>query len=82
MRLDLFLKTARLVRRRAVAKALCDEGRVFIDGRPAKAGAVVQPGQTIAVRFGERTLRVRVKAVPASKAADPAELVERLDDEG
>ncbi|MBE3597147.1 MAG: RNA-binding S4 domain-containing protein [Hydrogenibacillus sp.] len=81
MRLDLFLKTARLVKRRTVAKALCDEGRVLVDGRAAKAGAEVAPGQTITVLFGDRRRTVRVRAVPeeGKKAVDPSALTEPLE---
>ncbi|MBI3079941.1 MAG: hypothetical protein HYY89_00855 [candidate division NC10 bacterium] len=46
MRLDLILKAARLVKRRAVARALCDAGQVLVDGQAARASRRVwtRPG--------------------------------------
>ncbi|PTX55247.1 ribosomal 50S subunit-recycling heat shock protein [Melghirimyces profundicolus] len=63
MRLDKFLKSSRLVKRRTLAKEVCDQGRVEINGRPAKAGTAVAVGDEVAVRFGNRTLRVRVESL-------------------
>lgn len=56
MRLDKFLKASRLVKRRTLAKEVCDQGRVQINGRPSKAGTAVAVGDTISIRFGNRTL--------------------------
>mgnify|MGYP001281233469 CR=1 FL=1 len=63
MRLDKYLKVSRLVKRRPLAKELCDQGRVEINGKVAKAGSEVKPGDELAIRFGQRLLRVRVEAV-------------------
>lgn len=60
MRLDLFLKTSRLVKRRGQAKALCDAGRVRVDGLPAKAARQVRAGHRIALDFSRRQLVVEV----------------------
>ena len=37
MRLDKFLKVSRLIKRRTVANEACDNARVTVNGRPAKA---------------------------------------------
>ena len=63
MRLDLFLKTSRLVKRRGQAKALCDAGRVLVDGLPAKAGRQVRAGTRIRLDFYNRYLEVEVRQV-------------------
>lgn len=64
MRLDVYLKTSRLVKRRTVAKEACDNGRIFLNGRPGKAGSEVRTGDTIALDYGTRVLTVEVLAVP------------------
>ncbi len=64
MRLDIFLKTSRLVKRRTVAKEACDNGRISLNGKPGKAGAEVKAGDTIALDYGSHVLRVQVLAVP------------------
>lgn len=72
MRLDVFLKASRLVKRRTVAKEACDNGRITLNGRPGKAGSEVKPGDTIALDYETRVLTVAVLEVPGgpvSKAA-------------
>jgi ribosomal 50S subunit-recycling heat shock protein len=66
MRLDLFLKTSRLVKRRGQAKALCDAGRVRIDGIPAKAARQVRVGNRITLNLFRRQLVVEVRQVHAA----------------
>ena len=52
----------------------CDGGRVSINGRTAKAGAEVKPGDVIEIGFGERRLRVEVVSTDehASRTDAPA----------
>ena len=63
MRLDKYLKVSRLIKRRTVANEACDGGRVTLNGRVAKAGAEVKPGDVIELSFGQRSLRVEVVSV-------------------
>jgi len=65
VRLDVFLKASRLVKRRTVAKEACDNGRVHLNDRPAKAGAEVRTGDTITLDYGSRLLTVAVVEVPS-----------------
>lgn len=44
MRLDKFLKVSRLIKRRTVANEACSAGRVLVNGKAAKAGTNVKPG--------------------------------------
>lgn len=63
MRLDKYLKVSRLIKRRTVANEACDNGRVSLNGQPARASAAVKPGDIIEISFGNRTTRVEVLAV-------------------
>jgi len=63
MRLDKYLKVSRLIKRRTVANEACDNERVTVNGRVARASYEVKVGDVIAIRFGERTLTVEVVAV-------------------
>ena len=63
MRLDKYLKVSRLIKRRTVANEACDNERVTVNGRVARASYEVKEGDVIAIRFGERTLTVEVVAV-------------------
>lgn len=73
MRLDKFLKVSRLVKRRTVAKKMCEEGLVTLNGRVARAAAEVRPGDVIGITYGTRAVEVEVlkiaENVPASEAA-------------
>lgn len=84
MRLDKFLKVSRLIKRRTVAKELCDGGRVTVNSRPAKAGTQVAPGDVLAIAMGARRVVVRVtavrEAVPSHEAAGLYELLEGRDE--
>lgn len=63
MRLDKYLKVSRLIKRRTVANEACDNERVTVNGRTARASYDVKAGDVIAIRFGERTLTVEVLSV-------------------
>lgn len=63
MRLDKFLKISRLIKRRTVANEACDNARVTVNGRPAKASYEVKIGDILELRFGQRTLKVEVTAI-------------------
>lgn len=63
MRLDKFLKVSRIIKRRTVAKDACDGGRVLVNGRVAKPGAEVKPGDALEIRFGARVGRYEITDV-------------------
>ena len=60
MRLDKYLKVARIIKRRTVANEACDSSHVTVNGKPAKASYEVREGDVLEITFGARTLRVRV----------------------
>ena len=66
MRLDLFLKTSRLIKRRSLARELCDAGRVLINGHESKPAKEVKQGDIITLKFLTRTVEIDVLIVPAS----------------
>lgn len=63
MRLDKYLKVSRLIKRRTVANEACDNARVSVNGRPAKASYDVKVGDVITMQFGARTVQVEVLQV-------------------
>lgn len=60
MRLDKYLKVARIIKRRTVANDACDAEHVTVNGKQAKASYSVKVGDIIEVTFGERKLKVEV----------------------
>ena len=65
VRLDLFLKTSRLVKRRAVAQELCTSGRALVNGRVARPAKEVKPGDGITLLFSTRSIEIEILAIPA-----------------
>lgn len=72
MRLDKYLKVSRLIKRRTVANEACDNGRIQVNGRVAKAGLEVKPGDVLEISMGARTVRVEVLSVAESVRKDDA----------
>ena len=80
MRLDKYLKVARIIKRRTVANDACDTSHVSVNGRPAKASYDVKENDIIEVGFGTRVLKVRVLCVKEIVGkADAAELYEVIE---
>lgn len=64
MRLDLFLKKSHLLKRRELARELCDEGVVRVNGVPRKASFELKVGDELMFPIYNRMLRVRVLDIP------------------
>lgn len=81
MRVDKFLKVSRIIKRRTVANDACDTERISVNGRVVKASYSVKEGDVIEVCFGQRTLKVKVRAVRDNVDKNSAsELYEVIDD--
>ena len=79
MRLDKYLKVSRLIKRRTVANEACDQGRVSINGKTAKAGADVKAGDEIRMELGSRVVAVRVVSVQEhAKKEDASDMYEMV----
>lgn len=80
MRLDKFLKVSRIIKRRTVANEVCDQGRVLLNGRLAKAGASLKEGDCVEIAFGTGPVRFEVlKLVQAPRKEEASELYRLLD---
>ena len=72
MRLDKYLKVSRLIKRRTVANEACDNARVTVNGRPAKASYDVKVGDKLQIQFGTKTLCIEVLQVSDNVRKDDA----------
>ena len=63
MRIDKYLKVARILKKRTIAKELALQERLFINGRIAKAASEIKPGDLVKIVFGHRVFSVRVLEV-------------------
>ncbi len=80
MRIDKFLKVARLIKRRTTAQEACEGARVSVNGKIAKSSKEVAIGDIIEIVFGTRTLKVRIteigETVRKEQASSMYEVVE------
>ena len=72
MRLDKYLKVSRIIKRRTVANEACDQGRVTVNGKAARASYDVKVGDKIEISMGARTVTVEVLQVAETVRKDDA----------
>lgn len=71
MRIDDFLSTVGLIKRRSIAKELADNGLVQVNGRTIKASYQVKDRDIVAIR-GSHPLTAEILAVPTGSVAKAA----------
>lgn len=67
MRLDLFLKETRIIKRRTIAKEYCDRGLVLVNDKAAKPSYEVKSGDKIDVKLGAKVLAITAVVEPGNK---------------
>ena len=74
MRLDKWLKVSRIIKRRTVANEACDNGLVFVNGKPQRASYDVKEGDILELHFGAKVIKVEVLVTSyhVAKADTPA----------
>ncbi|SFB31774.1 Ribosomal 50S subunit-recycling heat shock protein, contains S4 domain [Lentibacillus halodurans] len=73
LRLDKFLKNSRLIKRRTLAKEVAGQGRITINGNPAKASTVLSIGDELVIRFGQKIVTIEVIALKEAVKKDEAQ---------
>ena len=71
MRLDLVLKQSRLIKRRTIAKELCDAGKISINGKISKPSAEVNDGDILELKLGQKLLVVKITYIQQGKREIP-----------
>lgn len=75
MRIDKYLKNARLIKRRTVAKEACDQGRVLVEGKEAKPGTEVKIGDRVDLKLGQKTVSIRITAMEEHVTKETSKLL-------
>ncbi|KJZ84737.1 hypothetical protein ClosIBUN125C_CONTIG60g03301 [Clostridium sp. IBUN125C] len=60
MRLDKYLKVSRIIKRRTVAKEVCESGRININDKVAKPSTKIKEGDIIEITFANRILKAQI----------------------
>ena len=63
MRLDKYLKVTRLIKRRTIANEACDAGKIFVNGKIARASYDVKLDDVIEINMGNKPLKVKVCSI-------------------
>ncbi len=67
MRLDLFLKDSRIIKRRTIAKEFCERGLVQVNEKIAKPSFDVKSGDIIKIKFGDKSFSLIAKVEQVGK---------------
>ena len=73
MRLDKFLKVSRILKRRTVANAACDGGRVSVNGKSSKPSYQLKIGDRVEISFGSSKLIFNVLSLNERVRKEEAE---------
>lgn len=78
MRLDKYLKISRIIKRRTVANEACDAGRVFVNGKQARASYEVRTGDIIEISMGAHPIKAEVVSINEYAKKEEAGLMYKL----
>lgn len=81
MRLDKFLKVSRILKRRTVANAACDGGRVTVNGKTSKPSHTLKEGDIVEISLGSRKLKIEVLSLPQTTKKEDAQNMYRVIEE-
>ena len=72
MRIDKFLKVSRILKRRTLSKEACEKGKVYVNGREAKAGCQIKAGDVAELHFTGGTVKFRILQIKETVKKDEA----------
>ena len=78
MRLDKFLKVARVIKRRTIANEAADSGRVVVNGKIVKPSYDVKIGDIVEIKFGDKTSKFEIVKIPEKNVNQMEELIKVL----
>jgi len=70
MRIDKFLKVARLIKRRTIAKEVLDASKVRVNDRVVKASYEVKVGDVIEINLSKINFKTKVKEIIQNPKGD------------
>ncbi len=68
MRIDKFLNSVNITKRRAISEDMCKSGVVSINGKVVKPAKDVKVGDIIEIAYLDKTVRYEVLQIPATKS--------------
>ncbi len=81
MRLDKYLKVSRIIKRRAIAKEVADNGRIMVNSRIAKSSTKLSEGDLIEIQFGNKIVIIKVLELrDSTKKEDSGKMFEIIEE--
>lgn len=78
MRIDKFLKVARVIKRRTVANEAADNGRISVNGKVVKPSYEVKIGDIVEIKFGDKISKFKIIEIPKVQGKNMPELIKIL----
>ena len=78
MRIDKFLKVARVIKRRTIANEMADKGRIFVNEKQVKPTYDVKIPDILEIKFGKKISKFRVIEIPKTQGKNMPEMIELL----
>lgn len=72
MRLDKYLKVSRIIKRRTIAKEVCETGRVLVNGKSGKPGTEVKVGDIIEIQYATGSIKAEILDISEHVTKDGA----------
>ena len=67
MRVDKFINTVNITKRRTIAEDMCKSGVVFINDKKAKASKDVKVGDIVMIKYLDKEKSYQVLQIPTTK---------------
>jgi ribosomal 50S subunit-recycling heat shock protein len=72
MRLDKYLKVARIIKRRTIAKEISDSGHIKVNNRSAKSSTKLSIGDIVEINYANKVLTLKVETLKENAKKDEA----------
>ena len=82
MRVDKFLNSVNITKRRAVSEDMCKNGVVSINGIVVKPAKDVKVGDIITINYLEKIVKYEVLQIPTTKTISKSQQHEYVKEEG
>ena len=78
IRIDKFLKVARIIKRRTVANEAADGGRISVNGKVVKPSYEIKIGDIVEIKFGNSTSKFEIIKIPTKQSVNTEEVAKIL----
>lgn len=78
MRLDKFLKVAKVIKRRTIANEIADKQRVSVNGKIVKPSYEVKVGDVVSITFGDKVSEFEIIKIPTVVGKEKEEYIKVL----